>query len=159
MQLVVNASPLIFLAKLDALFLLDKDRIFVPLKVKTEVQIKDVPEKEKLSAFFKQKNVSIENIGVRQLTSKKLGPGEESVISLALAKEITDVILDDLRARSLAEVKELNPHGTIWVILRGLKTKQINKQTAKNLLYKLASCGLRLDERLWLQAIKAVENF
>lgn len=157
MKLIANCSPIIFLAKLNSLELLAKDEIHIPLEVKNELLKKDSVEKDKISRFFSEKNVSIVNVQKTRNFSLILGKGEMSVINLALEKKVVDVLIDERRGRSLARVHKLKPHGTLWIILRAYKNKVINKQQARELIYELPSTGFRANQELLFQTLKKLD--
>lgn len=154
MNLVSNCSPLIFLAKLNFLELLAKDKIYIPEEVKKELLCKESAEKDKLKKFISTKNVRVLKIKKFRNFSEALGKGEMATINLALEKKISDILMDDRRGRSLAKVHNLKPHGTLWIILRAYKKGLINRSQTRDLIYDLPSIGFRINPEFLFQILK-----
>jgi predicted nucleic acid-binding protein len=120
-RFVVNASPLIFLAAVDALFLLPQlaAEVLVPGAVLDEVLAGEEPHPalQGLSA------TTWVRIGPSlpvpaEVAGWDLGGGETQVLALALSVGGTEVILDDLQARRCARSLGLVTTGTLGLILR-----------------------------------------
>lgn len=157
MKLASNSSPLIFLAKLNFLELLAKDKILIPSGVQKEILAKESAEKDKLIRFFKEKNVSILNPKNKNIQSFSLGIGEIEAINLSLEQDTTHILMDDRRACSFAKIQNLEPHGTIWIILRAYKNKDLTKTQARDLIYDLPSVGFRIDQEFLFQILKKLD--
>ena len=156
MKLVSNCSPLIFLAKLNFLELLSGDRLLVPSEVQEELLSKESVEKDKIQRFLSEKNVAVLKVKKSRDFSEALGKGEMATINLALEKKITNVLMDDRRARSLAKIHNLRPRGTLWIILRAYKNGVINKSQAREIIYELPSVGFRVDMEFLFQILKTL---
>ena len=156
MKLVSNCSPLIFLAKLNFLELLSGDRLLVPSEVQEELLRKESVEKDKIQRFLSEKNVAVLKVKKSRDFSEALGKGEMATINLALEKKITNVLMDDRRARSLAKIHNLRPRGTLWIILRAYKNGVINKSQAREIIYELPSVGFRVDMEFLFQILKTL---
>lgn len=157
MNLVSNSSPLIFLAKLNFLELLSNDQVLIPTAVHQELLAKECAENDKLIRFFSKKNIKILTPKHDQITSNALGKGELSVINLAIENNIPHVLMDDKRARSFTKIHKLEPHGTLWIILRAYKDEVITKTQARNLIYDLPSVGFRIDQEFLFQILKKLD--
>ncbi|MBI5413406.1 DUF3368 domain-containing protein [Candidatus Peregrinibacteria bacterium] len=157
MKFAANSSVLIFLAKLDVLHLLEGFELFIPDAVKNELLAKESVEKDRLEKFLKQKTIKIIKIKKLRQFSAILGKGEMAVLNIAVEKKISDVLLDDRRARSLAKLHGLTPRGTIWVILNAFKNGVIDKKETKSLIYNLPSKGFRIDEVLFMEILKKID--
>ena len=158
MKLVSNSSPLIFLAKLNFLELLAKDQVFIPQAVCEELLAKESAEKDKLTRFFNEKNVTILNSKNHKIQSNSLGKGEMEAINLAVENKIPHVLMDDRRARSFAKIQNLEPLGTIWIILRAYKKHYLTKTQARDLIYDLPTVGFRIDQEFLFQILKKVDQ-
>lgn len=154
MKLVSNSSPLIFLAKLNFLELLSKDQILIPTGVQEELLVKESAEKDKLTRFFREKNITILKPEQCKVTSNGLGKGEIEVINTAIDHNIPHVLMDDRRARSFAKIQNLQPHGILWIILRSYKNQDLTKTQARDLIYDLPSVGFRIDQEFLFQVLK-----
>ncbi len=157
MKLVSNSSPLIFLAKLNFLELLEKDQILIPCGVEKEILAKESAEKDKLIRFFGEKNITILSPKNKNIQSSSLGIGEIEVVNLALEQRATHILMDDRRARSFAKIQNLEPHGTLWIILRAHKNHDLTKNQARDLIYDLPSVGFRIDQEFLFQVLKKLD--
>lgn len=157
MKLVSNSSPLIVLAKLNALDLLDSYALYVPKSVQEEILAKECAERDSILKFLKGKNVHIEAATKKYTSTFVLGKGEVEVINLAKEKGISTILLDDRRARSHAKLHDLQTKGTIWIILQAQKKNKITKQQAKRLIYRLPDTGFYLAEKLLVKILEALD--
>ncbi|MDP2642747.1 MAG: hypothetical protein Q8P62_02815 [Candidatus Peregrinibacteria bacterium] len=157
MKLVSNSSPLIFLAKLNFLELLSKDQILIPSGVQKEILAKESAEKDGLIRFFREKNVTILSLKNKNIRSSSLGIGEIEAVNLALEQQATHVLMDDRRACSFAKIQNLEPHGTLWIILRAYKNRDLTKTQARDLIYDLPSVGFRIGQEFLFQVLKKLD--
>lgn len=81
-----------------------------------------------------------------------LDKGEASAIALALEIPDSTVILDDDKARKVAEKLGLELTGTLGVIVKAKLTGKVN--SLKPYLSRLKSAGFRLSEELEKEALK-----
>ncbi len=158
MKLVSNSSPIIVLAKLNALGLLDGHMVYIPKSVKEEILAKECAEKDTILKFLKGKNIHITAATKKYTSTSTLGKGEIEVINLAKEKRISTVLLDDRRARSHAKLHDLQPKGTIWLMLQANKKKHITSQEAKKLIYHLPETGFYLAEKLLVKVLEILEK-
>lgn len=118
---VVDASPLIFLAKLDRLDLLrhSTDTTCIPNAVWEEVRAKHdtayLRIEQALQNWIKVRTVA--NIEAVELLLADLDWGEAESIVLAKTLKADRVILDDLDARRFARRAGLEPVGTLGLLL------------------------------------------
>lgn len=129
-EAIVNTSPLVYLHRIGALEWLSKlfGEIWVPSAVVHELEEGqrrgyDVP---KPSNYIWLRVVDPRAIPSEWLTLD-LGPGEIAVIALGLENPNRIVLLDDARAREIAEAAGLKVWGTLKILLeaksRGLTEK------------------------------------
>ena len=97
------------------------------------------------------KIITVSDKSKQQLLELQIDKGEASAIALALESENPLLILDDYKARKLANNLKLNYTGTIGVILAA-KQKGIIP-TIKPLLEKIKQTNFRLSPDLELQAL------
>lgn len=88
----------------------------------------------------------------QQLLEMQIDKGESSAIALALEMPKSTVILDDYKARKIAEQLNLTFTGTIGVIIKA-KQKGII-ESIKPMLEKIKETNFRLSIALELQALK-----
>ena len=142
---VVNASPLISLARVGQLALLQAPNrdMHVPDAVAREVLAGPAtdPARQALETGFGGTPIST-TIDLR-VVEWGLGAGETSVLSYAIATGAT-AVLDDGRARSAARVLGVSVIGTLGVVLQARRTRRIASAAA--LLRALRDAGMRLDD-------------
>ena len=109
---VCNASPLIALAQLDRLQLLE--HLFVTVLIPPAVAHEVAPTVI-LPAWIEAQELT-QPVGPRIL-SASLGPGESEAIALALEAEAQLVILDERPARRLAQALHLPIIGTLGILV------------------------------------------
>jgi predicted nucleic acid-binding protein len=148
MKLVSNASPLIFLAKIDLIELLQHcfHQTLVPPAVVAEVG-SDLP------GFIEQRPLS--DLGVAYVNGAigSLHRGELEAMMLAREQKIDQVAMDDRSARRRAGAMGLQPIGTLGLLVlfqqRGLLQTVIAIEKLDRLVDQH---GLYLSERLHEEA-------
>jgi predicted nucleic acid-binding protein len=120
-RFVVNASPLIFLAAIDALQLLPRlaHQVLLPEAVLREVLAKAEPRLS-LQILSSTAWVRIEPDVVvpDEVASWDLGAGETQVLAFGRSRGGIELVLDDRQARRCAESLGLTTTGTLGLILR-----------------------------------------
>ncbi|MBN1873500.1 MAG: DUF3368 domain-containing protein [Anaerolineae bacterium] len=118
---VADASPLIFLAKLERLDLAryGVDTVCIPEAVLAEVQAKPDMAKAAITTAVRTWLTvrKVNNPQVVELLSIDLDLGEAEVIALAKTLNAHRVLLDDLDARRFARRAGLKPVGTLGLLL------------------------------------------
>ena len=161
MKIISNASPLIFLAKIGKLDLLENYEIIIPKQVHEEIikgkkigrddsyKIESLIEKNKIKVDGTKKNKEIDKLN--------LGEGEKATISLGIKKKVNIILLDERKARRVAKFYKLKPRGTIGILLEAHKNKKISKEEIKELLQKLIKEGYRISEELIIGLLKEIK--
>lgn len=153
---VVNASPLIVLAKVGHLDLLIglAQAVIVPDKVAEEVlagpQID--PARLVLEAEWGQRESTLAIPSAIQALG--LDPGETSVLTVALNHGNCVVVLDDGKARQAARQLGLTVIGTVGVVLRAKQQSLL--PSAADVLRDLRAAGLYLNDTLLQAALSTV---
>jgi predicted nucleic acid-binding protein len=153
MKLVINASPVIFLAKIKLINFLPEivDKVVIPQAVIHEIE-KHIDDASK---WIKRNrinySVNAENVA-KEIQSWDLGKGETEVITYALKNKDFTVGLDDKAARNCAQSFQIKTIGTIGLIILAKRKKII--ENAEPYLYNLKETGYRIDERLFEKALK-----
>jgi predicted nucleic acid-binding protein len=147
---VVDTSPLIFLAKLDRLDLLQRgaDQIVAPPAVFREIE--EHPD----SASEKIEDVKTSWLSSREVEDRRLvevlmadlDTGESEVIALALESKAERVVLDDLDARRLAQRLGVAPVGTLGLLLAAKMRGEIPSLRAE--IDRLRQAGFRVSPAL-----------
>ena len=167
---IINASPLIYLGKIDALTLLPNlfSRCYTTKIVKEEVlSDANVPEHSILEASFSDwltlREPSHQAL-VKRLEELQIHLGEASII--ALGKELKDkneeniLIIDDLTAREIARTLEIKVTGTLGVILKALHVELVSKKKCRDLLNLLIeNTTFRISTTLYIKILKDIDDF
>jgi predicted nucleic acid-binding protein len=163
MSIVSNATPLIYLAKIDRLDLLRKifSEVVIPEEVKVEVVDKGKELMEK-DAYIVENAINDGWLKVYQTqltkTPIKLEAGEIATLSLAKSRGIPEVLIDENPARTAAKLLGLTPRGTIFVLLKALEMKEINLNEFIDTLQELITVGFRLKEEVYLEALRKAKK-
>ena len=158
-RVVSNATPLIYLVKIGRLELLKRAfaEVIIPEQVRKEVVDKGKKLKHE-DAFVIEKAINegwLRVLKTDLLESPiELETGEIAVISLAKRMRIEEVLIDETLARTAAKLLDLRARGTIFVLLRALEDEIINLDEFLDLLHQLAGKGFRLQEVIYLEAIR-----
>lgn len=159
-RVISNATPLIYLAKADRLWLVSSlfQEILIPEAVYAEVVTKG-KRLGQTDAFLIERSIEEGRISVRPVrrthpVGVPIHPGEVEVISLALETGIDLLIMDDARARAAAEMAGLSPRGTLWLLLEAVKQNLLSFDEFLGTLQTITRNGFYLREDLYLRAIK-----
>lgn len=143
---VVNASPLIALAKVGRLDLLLNEgrRLIVPEAVAQEIFAgppNDPARRALENGFglpFQSNKVDVD------VLAWSLGAGESSVLTVARSLEAL-AILDDRDARVAARTLGIRLTGTLGIVIQGAREGRV--ASAVGLIRELREAGLRLQDR------------
>jgi predicted nucleic acid-binding protein len=152
---VVDASPLIFLAQVDALPLLNQlaEEVFIPFSVRDEVL---VPKGEKLPIELPHWLSIREDLSLPlEIAGWDLGAGESQVLAHALLSS-SEAVVDDFEGRQCARALGVPTTGTLGVILRAKKSRLI--PAARPLVEELLRRGLYLSRDLMEKALQEVDE-
>jgi predicted nucleic acid-binding protein len=156
-KIVCNASPLIFLSKINRLHLLSDffDEVLVPSGAWDEVIRKPDDMTDTLNQLRASKKITVFTVQNRAAISAMIGRlhiGEVEVIVGAGELDISDVILDDGYARSKAKQMGLAVTGTLGILIAGQKRGLINNLAEE--IDKLRSIGFRISDKIVEQVLK-----
>jgi predicted nucleic acid-binding protein len=153
---IVNASPIICLAKIGRLDLLVafSDEVVIPLPVVREVQagMPQDPARLAVESGWGLRREPKTTPG--RVIEWGLGEGETSVIALAL-EEDARAVLDDAAARACARACGVSVIGTLGLILRAARAGLV--PSAEEVLDELRRAGLRLAESTVQAALRNLE--
>lgn len=109
-----------------------------------------------IHAFITIKEVGDER-RVEALVKAGLGKGEAETI--VLAKECAGLaILDEVKARTAAEVEGVEFLGTLAVVLRAVREKAITKREAEEVLEDLIEGGFKLSAQVALEFLRKLDE-
>jgi predicted nucleic acid-binding protein len=154
---VVNASPIIVLAKTGYLDLLRLagDPVQVPLAVAQEV-MRAGPNDPAALALTQVPWLASVDPGPAPATLQafRLDPGEESVLTWALTNPGTETLIDDQAARRCARALSIPCRGCLGLVI--VAKKQGVVPLARPVLEQLRQAGLRLSDRVLNLALAQV---
>ena len=159
-RIVSNATPLIYLAKTDKLNFLKAiaEQVYIPNAVFQEVVIegKRLGEKDayRVEKCIKQGWLTIHEVKNIMSFDFPVHFGELEVISLAVQKGIKKVLIDDAKARSVADLAGLQPVGTLWVILQAVKNGMMNFDEFLSTLEDIIHSGFYLKDEVYIKVIR-----
>lgn len=163
-KIISDATPLIYLAKIGRLDLLKRTfgEVIISEEVKREV-IDEGKRLKEMDAYIVEKEIKegwIKIFNVKELIDVpiKLEKGEISTLSLAKNFGAREVLIDEAPARAASEILGLAPRGTIFILLKALKIKEITFDEFLELLDKLLKEGFRLREEVCLEAIEIAKK-
>jgi predicted nucleic acid-binding protein len=154
---VVNASPIIALAKVSRLHLLYDlcDELLVPEAVVAEICAGPPSDPAKLAIQRGWGTTVTANRVTPVLLEWGLGAGETAVLAMAMErKPAATAILDDAVARTCAKALEIKVIGTVGVVLRAKKKSII--ASAAEVIESLQDAGLRLDYHTIRSALEGI---
>jgi predicted nucleic acid-binding protein len=146
---VVNASPLIVLARINHLFLLQHvaEELVVPAGVAQEIVQgpEDDPARQWLLSHGQELVREVQLIPP-VVIAWNLGLGETEVLAWAYENPGYEVILDDRAARNCALSLNLPVRGTISVLLLAKRAGHLKEITP--ILLQLEQAGFRIDSTI-----------
>jgi len=161
MSYVFDSSSLIYLGKLRVLNKIAKleGKKFIPKGVYKEVVKKGFerkePETNYIDGLIKKKFFAVETPKTAIKNIPLLSKTDREV--LALAKETKSIaIIDEVYASDVAEAYGIESHGTIYIILKLLEKKIIEKREAINYLDKMLSLGFYLSADKYREILNAI---
>lgn len=153
---VIDASPLIVLAKVNHLSLITQlaGTVYVPATVATEIK-KGPPTDAGRLALEAGWGHSLPDAPIPDaVATLHLDAGETAVLALALARGNSTVVLDDGKARRAAKALGLPVIGTLGIILRARQQGYLS--SAVPVLRKLRAEGVYIEETLLQTALAAI---
>ena len=154
---VINASPLICLAKAGYLDLLLKlpDEVIVPSAVVEEIRAGQAGDLAQLALAGGKFPIS-EMPALPEILAWDLGKGETAVLSYALTNPGWTAIIDDRAARKCAMSFSIPIKGTLAVVILAKKHGLVN--SAADVLRSLQAAGIRLDNQIIRDVLKKMTN-
>lgn len=156
---VVNASPLIYLARADLFDLLHLagSEVVVTSAVMSEIEARG-PDDPTVAAV--RSAAWIQPVGTPSIpaavTAWDLGPGESSVIAWALENPPCRTVIDDLQGRRCASSLGVPLRGTLGLVLRAKNAGRI--QSARHALDQLREAGMYLSRRVLDTALAEIDE-
>jgi hypothetical protein len=153
---VINASPLISLALIDQIDLLQKifTSVYVPGHVYQEVVDEETqrPGANIIRQAVWLKVIPINDEITTGILSYQLDRGEAEVIALGCEMKADLLIIDELKGRKIARHLGLNVSGTLGILLMARELKLI--PDIKPCIDQLIAKGIWISEKLYNQVLK-----
>lgn len=143
--IISDTSCFIILAKIEEFELLHKVYGNITTTIEIAIEYGDV-----LPEWIEIKTV--EDKHSQQILEMQIDKGESSAIALALEMPGSTLILDDYKARKIAQSLRINFTGTIGVLIKAKLTGII--PSIKPLLKKIQQTDFRLSNEIENQALK-----
>jgi len=146
---ILNASPLILLHKIDFLEKMSalSEEWLIPEAVVREIEKKNLIDSYIKGLSLKSNVIILKRVRVDStILAWDIGLGESEVLSFALQKKNTGVVLDDLQARKCAQLYNIPLKGSLGII--GWAKKEGIIDTVKPHFERLIRKGIRIEERL-----------
>ncbi|MBT8364077.1 MAG: hypothetical protein KJP23_05170 [Deltaproteobacteria bacterium] len=163
-RIVSNATPLIYLARVSKLILLKTllNQVLIPEAVFQEVVIEGKRLAES-DAYRVEKGINQGWLKVKDVKNLlsfdfSLHPGEIEVISLAREERLKTVLIDDAKARSVAELANLRPLGTVGIILQAVKSRMMDFDEFLSTLEDIIHCGFYLRDEVYIRVIRTARK-
>lgn len=161
-MIISNTSPLIHLAKIGKLELLKKcfKTVLIPSSVFNEIlKYPKSSEAILLEKAVKEKWIKINEINIDKILKKfdNVAKTELEVISLAL-REKKLIIMDDQSAVKIANLFDLKVYGTLYVIIKAVKLKILNKKRAVSVVNKMINNELYLSSDVYALFLEKLKN-
>jgi predicted nucleic acid-binding protein len=154
LKVVSNSTPLIALASINRLDILEKlyQEVFIPKAVMEEVSIH-----EKVGSIEIQKSkfikvIEVKNKEAKQFFQTSLHDGEVETIILYREMNADLCIIDDLLARKYAKYHDIKITGTLGVLLKAKEKKLISQ--LNSVMDELIKNGIFIDEKLYELVLK-----
>lgn len=155
--LVVNASPLIFLANADRLEILGAPArpVRVPRAVAEEIRRYGPADRASQALGRTEWLTVVENAEVpASVLAWDLGAGESAVIAWALANPGSQVVIDDLEGRLCARAHRLPVRGTLGLVMAAKRRGEI--PSARPVMEALRASGMYLSDPVLDRALAQV---
>ncbi|WP_456475134.1 DUF3368 domain-containing protein [Candidatus Pyrohabitans sp.] len=160
-MIVSNSTPLIYLARLNKLYLLREffAEVYIPREVYREVVVRGKEEGYAdallVEEAIKEGWIRVENAPLmKKLLDYGIDRGEAEAISLALKLKCRQVLIDQSHARLAAEVVGLTPRGTLFVLLKALREGTMTFEGYLEHLEALVRVNFRMSDEVYIEAVR-----
>ncbi len=139
MTILFDAGPIIFLGKINQLWLISelfKGDILLPQIIKSEILTPLLPpaEERALTLFLKQCKIEITEA---EFSSKALSYTDNCILTYAVRNKVDILLSDDRLVRNVAFNENIRPIGTLGILLLAMKKSLLNPQNIRGLINEL----------------------
>lgn len=167
MNVVLNASPLIYLGKKRRINLLRLvfEKILIPPEVEGEMmKLNKSPEAIQLLDAIREGWMVVERPSedkAKQIVRlfPEIDEGEAAAIALAIERQSENVIFDDAEARTAAEYFKLRVYGTLYVILEAYRRNIFkSKAEVRSIVDNMLRRGFYLSTEVYARFLVLLEK-
>lgn len=160
MIVVADATPLIFLSKINQLVLIPMfcdGEILVPSKVRHEILGRGIPpDEERLLAAFLSK-CKVVDVKKPDLFAKALSFADNCVLTLACNAKTDIIVADDRLLRKVAIMEGIHVIGTLGILIWATQKQLLSSKKAHNLLNDLVEeHSFRISTAVYEVALSAI---
>jgi predicted nucleic acid-binding protein len=161
-KVVADACPLIFLAKLRCLELLDTlfaGPILIAESVRQEVLADPVTpdEAEGLGRFLL--TAWVEEVSFTRRYASAMSRSDQETLALAERGRADLLLTDDRLVREMAAVAKIRPMGTLGVLVLAMRKKVLTKKETQALVETLIRCHkFRISIELYEQVLRTIRD-
>jgi len=159
-KIICNATPLINFASIGRLDILKSlfTEIVIPKAVYSETVESGFPNSETIVNGIKAGWLKVKLVEeMSESISLELDAGEREAIALALSEQKARVVLDERRARKVAQELGLNVIGTLGILILG-KQNRIIPQVKPLLDAMMTEAQYWVNESLYYDVLQAVSE-
>ena len=162
MSVVSDASPLIFLAKVRRLDLMQKvlgNDVRVTQSVRNETLLHKVdPEEARiLEAFFAL--CAVEDVRPQRRFALALSRADNDTLSLAVRCRAAMLVCDDRLLRAMAEAEGIRPLGTLGLVLRAMRKGLLSKSETRRLVdVPVRVHGFRISIEVYQSVVAQIDS-
>lgn len=157
MLIVADSSALVALSTCDALEVLSRlyDDVRVPQAVYDEVVIADKPQSESLKTYLAGRITAVD-LSQWVLAAGGLGQGELEAMALYKQLSADALLIDDRRARAVAENNQINCIGSLGLLLLAKHRGVIPQISA--FVKKLQTSSIYYDDELLAKVLSLAKE-
>ena len=161
MTVVVDASPLIFLGKIQRLSLIHRilgDDVVVPQQVREEVLARPLDHGESVALHRFLAAACVERVDSPHEYAAGMSRADNAAMTLAVRLEADLLLTDDRTVRRLAAVEGIRPLGTLGVLLLALRQGLADRAEVRRLVDDLVrSHGFRIGVELYAAVTREID--
>lgn len=169
-KVVSNSSPLIYLAKIGRLNLIQKvyEQLFIPEAVFNEVitqgkilKITDASIiEEAVGKWIFKERIKLETDSRYAFLddNDRIGQGEKQALKLCKQLNADVFIVDDKEARRVARILKIRSIGTCGILVQACRKGLISANEAEEILDDLVKAKFRIDSTVYRSVIRELKK-
>jgi len=159
---VLDATPLIYLGKMDALEVLDGFDVVTTRKVYDEVvtcgKEAGAPDARRVEKYDLNIVEAPENETHERLTDAPgLSDADASVLALVDERNAT-AVMDEKRGRSVADAEGIGVRGTAFLLLSAVKQDELTADRAREILDGMVDAGWYCSTSFYSKIVRKLEE-